>query len=441
MQQQKQHHLQHGEDVFVLDIGDHVDRFHPISEATYGKGNVALLNEAGYDFATIGNNEGITLDKAQLDDLYTEAHFPVLVANLYERDGSRPAWVKPYELRRTESGITIAFIGLTVAYNTFYSQLGWSVTDPMPELEEALRQVKGQADIVVVLSHLGRDADEYIGQHYDVDVVLGAHTHHLFETGLLVNGTLLCCTGKWGNYVGHVQLCMDADTKQVKGKQARVIASKLLGGHHKTEQALRQLEQNSVLSLQEQVAELPEELTVDWFTETPFAGMLADAVKEWCGTEIGMVNAGVLLESLPSGAVTKGDLHRICPHPINPCSMAVSGKILREVIIRARRPQTEQLEVKGFGFRGKVMGKMIYSGLEFTPDEIPGNKLLLREVLVNGEPLEPDRMYTIGTLDMFTFGYLFPELTHVPGTHYFLPETLRDVLRHKLVQHSSMNFS
>ena len=45
----------------------------------------------------------------------------------------------------------------------------------------------------------------------------------------------------------------------------------------------------------------------------------------------------------------------------------------------------ENLEVKGFGFRGKVMGKMIYAGVEVIPDTIPGNKILLEDVLINGE--------------------------------------------------------
>ncbi|MFP3472365.1 hypothetical protein R0J90_20130, partial [Micrococcus sp. SIMBA_144] len=64
-----------GESVYVFDIGDHVDRWHPLSEATLGLGNVELLNEAGYDAVTIGNNEGITLDYDDLNNLYKEAEF------------------------------------------------------------------------------------------------------------------------------------------------------------------------------------------------------------------------------------------------------------------------------------------------------------------------------------------------------------------------------
>lgn len=69
-------------------------RFHSISEATNGLGNTKLLNEALYDYVTIGNNEGITLAKEHLNRLYDDAGFEVLVANLFEKEGVRPEWAK-----------------------------------------------------------------------------------------------------------------------------------------------------------------------------------------------------------------------------------------------------------------------------------------------------------------------------------------------------------
>lgn len=434
VRQEKQRHKQQGEAAFILDIGDHIDRFHVISEATGGKGNVKLLNEAEYDYVTIGNNEGITLSKKQLAELYEEAKFQVLLANLFEENGSRPSWTKLYDLYTLPNGAVIAFFGLTVAYEAFYSQLGWKVGDPYETLQEVLAEIRHQADAVILLSHLGRNEDEYIAAHYDIDVILGAHTHHLFETGLLVNDTLLCCTGKWGQYVGHVKL--QFTEKRLTGKQARVISSRLLGGYSDTgmDHSMRMLQEESEQLMNEPVVELKEALHAHWYEETAFNKLLADSLKEWCDAEIGMLNAGVLLDSLPQGHITRRDIHRICPHPINPCRLLITGKTLRDVIIKAHRPQTEQLEIKGLGFRGKVMGKMIYSGLEVTPDDIPGNKLLLKEVLVNGCPLEPERVYSVGTLDMFTFGYIYPELANANEKKYFMPELLRDVLQDTLMK-------
>ncbi|WP_416828610.1 bifunctional metallophosphatase/5'-nucleotidase [Ectobacillus polymachus] len=431
---EKERLVNRGEDVFTLDIGDHVDRFHTITEATAGKANVQLLNEAKYDFATIGNNEGITLKKEDLDHLYDEAEFSVLVANLFYKDGTRPAWAKPYELRTLPSGITIACIGVTVAYPVFYSLLGWSITDPYEALEACMDEVREKADVVVLLSHLGRNEDEYIAEHYDIDVILGAHTHHFFEQGLLLHGTLLCCVGKWGRHVGHVQIGLNPVTKKIIRKKARTLATSKLHGYTDTGTMLLRLQEESEHIMNEQVVELKEDLVIDWFADSNFSKLLAVSLKEWCHADIGMVNAGIILDSLPKGIVTRGDIHRVCPHPINPCRLVVKGKTLREVILKAQRPQTEHIEVKGLGFRGKVMGKMIYEGVEIIPDTIPGNKRLLEEVLINGEPLELERLYSVGTVDMFTFGYLYPELLVAKEKHYFMPELLRDVLREKLIE-------
>src|SRR5690625_2152655 len=50
----------------LFDIGDHMDRVHPVSEAFMGKANIALMNDVGYDVVTLGNNEGITLSHEDL---------------------------------------------------------------------------------------------------------------------------------------------------------------------------------------------------------------------------------------------------------------------------------------------------------------------------------------------------------------------------------------
>lgn len=65
----------------------------------------------------------------------------------------------------------------------------------------------------------------------------------------------------------------------------------------------------------------------------------------------------------------------------------------------------EQLRIKGFGFRGELMGKMLYSGLTYSLEE--GEAKRVKEVYVNGELIQEDVSYTVGTVDMYTLGSLF----------------------------------
>ena len=81
-------------EVIKIDVGDNIERWHPMTDATQGKYNVQLMNELGIDFATIGNNEGIGLAKTMLNQVYENANFDVILGNL-EDEAGRPTWAKP----------------------------------------------------------------------------------------------------------------------------------------------------------------------------------------------------------------------------------------------------------------------------------------------------------------------------------------------------------
>ncbi|WKB35139.1 metallophosphatase [Terrilactibacillus sp. S3-3] len=165
----------------TIDLGDHMDRVNPLTEGLLGAGNVRLLNEAGYDFITIGNNEGITFTKDILDSVYNGRQFEVVLANLYDQDGKRPDWCRPYVIREM-NGVKVGLVGLTAAFPVFYRQLGWNIRDPFLELKPIVEFLKEEADVVVLLSHVGLPFDERVAEELDgIDVILGAHTHHVLK--------------------------------------------------------------------------------------------------------------------------------------------------------------------------------------------------------------------------------------------------------------------
>lgn len=425
-----------GEEYFLFDIGDHVDRFHPLTEATSGKANIKLLNQLKYDAVTIGNNEGITLSHEDLDELYDEAAFPVIVSNLYAKDGNRPKWVKPYYILQTESGLKLAVLGVTVFYEKFYELLGWKVTNPFESVQSVLDEVRNQADIIILMSHLGISDDEWMAETFpDIDIILGGHTHHVLPNGKRINDCTLACAGKYGQWIGHIEISVQRETKQIHQVQVELIETKELQQDEKTVQWLTEANNKAENVLNESIVQLDEPLVVDWYSDSPFVKLLATALKEWCNGEIAMVNAGVLLESLRKGKVTKGDIHRICPHPINPCLVEIKGDQLKEVILQARTKKMEQLKLKGLGFRGEVMGRMIFDGVELDTKRLEDGEEHIQHVRINGQPIDLERMYRVATIDMFTLGPLYPEISHISKKTYFMPEMLRDVLEWKLKQH------
>lgn len=86
--------------------------------------------------------------------------------------------------------------------------------------------------------------------------------------------------------------------------------------------------------MQEKVTTIESKLETKWFDESPLPQLLTDAIKDWCGADIGMMNAGMVLDSLEAGIVTREEIHRICPHPINPIRVTLTGQQLIETVRR-----------------------------------------------------------------------------------------------------------
>jgi 5'-nucleotidase len=405
-----------------------MDRWHPLSDATRGQANCRLLNEAGYDAATIGNNEGITLPFEDLDTMYLEKEFEMLVANLYKQDGSRPEWAKPYHVYISKKGTRIGVIGVTVNFGRFYEQLGWKMTDPIEEIKNGVEELKGRSDIIILLSHLGIHEDELIAAQFpEINVILGGHTHHILHEGKEVGSSLLAGAGKFGYYTGHVSLKLDQETKQILEKKA-VLYDMNEEDQAEDEKAMAEsyyMEGKKLLG--ETVATLSEEMKADPLQHSDLSKLLTQALREWCDADCAFMNAGMILTGLKQGDVTKFDLLEICPHPINPCTIRMSGAELKEVLLQTRDEKWPHLQIKGLGFRGTVMGVMEYDGVQFR------KKANVQQVFINGQLIDLKKQYVLAIPDMFTFGRFFPEIQRAEEKHYWLPEFLRNLLEWKLV--------
>src|SRR5699024_2655411 len=151
---------------WIADIGDHVDRVHPIAEAFMGKANVDLMNDIGYDVVTLGNNEGITLSHHDLHHLYDDASFQVVCANLFSMENEAPAWLQSSYRVETPSGIKIGYVGVTAPFNAFYNLLDWYISPPFEALQRVIDEVGKSCDVIVLLSHLGINEDREIARHF-----------------------------------------------------------------------------------------------------------------------------------------------------------------------------------------------------------------------------------------------------------------------------------
>lgn len=417
------------ESTWIIDIGDHVDRVHPIAEAFMGQANVELMNDAGYDLATIGNNEGITLSRDDFFHLYDDAAFQVVCANLYSMDNQEPDWLRPTVKIESVNGVRIGVIGLTAPFNAFYELLDWHVASSYETLKKYVKQLKQSTDVIILLSHLGLSEDQEIARRFaDIDVIIGGHTHHLLRTGEYINNTVITAAGKHCAFIGEVILTWDYDQGKLVTKEAYTTDITHLAKDLETEQKLYELSEEADKILEEKIVHIHSPIEVKWFKDTVIMQELTNTVKDWTNADCAMLNAGLLLDQIPAGDVTYKDIHQICPHPINPVVIDLKGNELLEVIRATFTKDFMELKLKGFGFRGEILGRMQFSGIEVETYVHETGEEYVQHVWFDGKPLDAERTYKVATADTFTFGRLLPEIAKSENKHYFLPEFLRDIL-------------
>lgn len=408
-----------GETSYLFDVGDHLDRSNIYTEATVGKGNVRLLNEAGYDVVTIGNNEGITLSHEELFHLYDNANFDVVVANVYASNGKKPAWMKPYVILTTATGTKIGVIAATAMFEVYYEELNWHMDDARSTLLRLAHQLREEVDIVVCLSHLGITEDELLADECpEIDVIFGSHTHHVLPEGKVINGVLLTGGGKFGQYTGHLIIEYDKKLRKIVEKKDTLIHNKDLPIVKNEQKVVQFLEDEGNRILDTPVFTTKKAYNKEWFHYSQLSDLFAHAILEKSGADCALFNAGIFLDGLPKGIVTALDLHRIFPHPINLCTIELSVAEMKEIYMQSKNEEWPYIELKGLGFRGVIFGKILTYGFSMNEN---------RQLLINGKLADQNHIYKLVTLDLFTFGYFYPSFKYAKK-QYILPEFLRNIM-------------
>lgn len=420
-----------GATVYTFDLGDHVDRVHPVSEATNGQQNIQLMNQIGYDGVTIGNNEGLGFVRAQLDHLYDHANFPVILGNLRTPDTHElPDWAIDHRLLTTAAGTRLLVLGLTAPYHLTYPLAGWQILDVQPTLAALLQRFTGQFDVCVLLSHLGLDVDRLLAKRFpQVTVIIGSHTHHLLPHGEHDHQSLLAAAGKFGRYIGKIELSITAD-HQVKSAVASVTETATLpvaDGDTAEITGLQDLGE-SILS-EQRVADLPTAMEADPTGQPRLVREGLHAIAEYAGTQAAILNAGLFLQDLPSGVVNQNQLHQLLPHNMHVMTVTLSGYDLWRLVqeFELARLFLRRFPQKGMGFRGKIFGELNYLGLAYDA--------VTHQVTWRGEPLSPTRQYRIAMVDHYLFIPFFPTISIVGKNQILYDDLLREVFAQYLARH------
>lgn len=414
--------LAQGQSVLHFDLGDFADRVHPLMEATDSAIAGTLLEEAQIDMITIGNNEGLGNSPQQLVNIYKNVNFEVCLANMkYLESQQLPSFAKPYILKEI-AGCKLAFIGLTSPFPASYVPNGWLVEDYQDVLPQILEEVKEQADTIILLSHLGVRDDRKIAEKFpEISIILGAHTHHIFEHGEWVGQTLLTGGGKFGQYLGELTLTIE---------NGRVIDTvEVLHTVQELPETGRELSRSSQLFhdgkdmlKRQSIALLPKDFKKDWRHDNQMVQLALAAITDFSDIPIGVLSTGLFLADFHKGLLTRNELHEGLPHPMHLNTCTLKGVDFYQLIKNFERQQDslKDLPIKGNGFRGQVFGRLVYRGIEVLPKE--------DDIRILGKSLVEANDYTFVSVDHLRFVRFFSQIEEAGVNQILYPYFFRDIV-------------
>ncbi len=162
-----------------LNAGDLVQGT-PVSGLFRGTPVYDLANLLGLDAATVGNHE-FDYGWQAVRGFARIAHFPLLSDNVQDTDG-RFLTGKGYIIKNV-AGVRVAIIGLVMGdlagnYATVDEVGPWKVKAVVESIHRTAAELKGRADLIVVLGHLNvTEAATILAKAPEVSIAVVGHVH------------------------------------------------------------------------------------------------------------------------------------------------------------------------------------------------------------------------------------------------------------------------
>lgn len=430
-----------GNHMLLVDDGDSIQG-EPMGLLSGGQISIELMNALGYDVAIPGNHE-FDYGMDRFLELTEMADFPYICCN-FRKNGEL---VFPPYLIWEFDGVKIAFVGAltptTISTSTprfFQNQEGRYIysfdqdkdgSGLYADVQKAVDDARAEgAAYVFLIGHLGNDGSNQPYTYADViehttglDAVLDGHSHDsdkvvvrdaagrevvrqacgtkMSGIGWLrisaVDGSVDTGLYQWNNDISAVNMLgIENELKHLVDEQLGSINDQL------SEVVGRS---NVELTISDPVArdELNRPLRLVRRTETNAGDFCADAIRQAAGTDIAVVNGGNVSSNIHKGDITLNDLLSVFRFGNHLVSLEVTGQQILDALEWGARRVPEEcgafLQCSGMTYEIHTYVKSgccmdengMFAGVE--------GDYRVRNVQVNGQPIELDKTYTVAGQD------------------------------------------
>jgi 2',3'-cyclic-nucleotide 2'-phosphodiesterase (5'-nucleotidase family) len=204
--------------VLLLDGGDTLYSDRPLTQRSQGALIIEAMNLMGYDAMVLGEGD-LRLGASALQDRIAEAKFPILSANV-RLLGKDTLFVEPFTIIPVGER-RVGILGLTGVPEQVPA--GFAVDDPMEAARSFLPAVSEQADLVIILSHLGWIENARLADlSSDVDLIvgggnlpMGGQPYRAEATGTRLTQAERPTAGHAGRYIGQWDIVLEPEGNMV----------------------------------------------------------------------------------------------------------------------------------------------------------------------------------------------------------------------------------
>lgn len=434
----KAHLEDEGYDVILVDAGDFVQGG-VIGTLSDGEYPMQIMNELGYDVAVPGNHE-FDYGMDTFFKLTGEAEFPYLSVNFTDlRTDEKP--FQAYTIIDAEQ-YRIAFVGLTTPEtltssrpsnfqdedgNFIYGFLGGDDgTALYTAVQNAIDAAYADgADYVFAIGHMGdyvyddRWSSIAVFEHVSgLTGFIDGHSHsEIIGEGWDKSGNdvWLTSTGTKLHTIGQITITPERQVNcELISKDDYAVSTDENSAEYKAYQKMSDF----IAGIDEQynelagtvVARTDVELTVNdpetgeravRNSETNLGDLCADAYRAKTGADIGLINGGGVRANIAAGDITYGNIIDVQPFGNSLCVVEATGQQILDCLemgaVHAPEENGGFMQVSGLSYTVNT-----YIPSSVTTDE-NGNftgvdgEYRVKNVLVNGEPLDLEKVYTVAS--------------------------------------------
>lgn len=382
--------------VFAVDGGD-TFQGSALAAWTQGKAIVAPLNALGIDVGIPGNWEVVYGPKI-FRSLMGAVNYKVIAYNFEDKSTGKRLF--PPSVVLDQRGVKVAFIGQTDITTTVRQPpaqvkgLDSTQSSGLAAFIQELRD-KEKPDLVVLVDHNGLTPMVQLAKETPgIDVILSNHTHERVYKPIRVGSTWIVEPGSMGSFLGRVDLT-------IKGQNVKDVNYEFVPIHEdkfaedKSVKAIVEKEKKPFIARLKKVVGSTETAILRYdVLESNMDNLVADAAREATHSDFAFTNGFRFSPPIAPGPITEAELWNILPLDAKLKIGTVTGRQLWDYLEREMELVFSKTPSKlsgGWGPRPSGLK------IKFTAGAPEGSRI--KEVLLNGKPIDLNREYSVGGCD------------------------------------------